>query len=350
MTLVKILRDFPWLSQDSILVGQPVRAMTWAQAAHAVNWLSAAGSHCIPKFFGGEATVAAGSTATYHVQLVQTPQAKYRMWDVAYYADVTPGDFAMTFTDPSGTPHDISGRSQVATADIEDLVEKPVLETIATRTGGIVPATFSFTSGASSTKTACIYTISCFELPRGALQCDAQDLGIAVESILGADAPGPILDGDAYTSLGAVVQGHYAPFKAQPRVQFVWAEPAGQGISTTSATFVPLFEEGPVCLGTKLYRTSTTIAMTVYAYVRTGAATTGELRVTMTSGGTVTIAIPTSTTGAWVTGTVDIDCEDMTAADGRRAGRDDIATVEVRRVSGAGTVAVETVQGIEVRP
>lgn len=351
VTSVEVPRDFPWLSPTGIASGQPVRALLWGRAAHAINWLLAAGVQCIPQFASPDAQVAAGATATYHVMLVQTQQAKYRMWLVSVRADSPPGTLSLTFTDASGGPHTYTVTAPAPTADTDDLKEiGPIFETITSRTAGIVAATFSIASAASSTKATVVEDISCFEMPRGRLNNDATDQGLAPSTILGSDSPGPITAGDGYSSLGAIIQAHYAAFKAQPRTLFVWARPANQGVPTTSATFEALFIEGPPCLGTKLYRTSTTIAMTVYAYVRTSASTTGELRVTMTNGSTTAIAIPTSTAGAWVSGTVNIDCEDLTASDGRRASRDDIATIELRRVSGAGTVYLETVQGIEVRP
>ena len=46
---------------------------------------------------------------------------------------------------------------------------------------------------------------------------------------------------------------------------------------------------------------------------------------------------------AWLSGDLDVDCEDLSVSDGRRSARYDKCTIEFYRVSGANSVYVESI-------
>lgn len=336
---MRIQDSFPVCSADGVRNGHACRAIHLRPVADALNWLTGHGQHLIPATrTDGKSTIAIGATRTHRMQLMSRVQATHRVWFISARAGI------LTFTDPSG------GSSSWG------YIGAPItlrhVETITAPADGPVAVSWTLANSASSSVVADVDGVTCFELQRRDLALSATDDAVDGDTIvtLSGGVPAPILDADAYTSIGALSRGLANARTKDNRTLFEWSAPSGDGFQTTSASFVPLFEEGPVLLASKMYRASVTGEVTAQFYVRTGAATTGEVRVTMTSGATITGTIATATGGAWVSLTFDVDCEDLAESDGRRASRDDVCTIEVRRTAGAGGVDIETVSVYELRP
>lgn len=335
---MRVQDAFPVCSADGVRNGHACRAAHLRPVADAMNWINGHGQHLIPATrTTGKTAIPIGVTKTHRLQLMSRAQATHRVWVFSARAGL------LTFTDPSG------GSSSWG------YIGAPVtlrhVETVTAPADGPVAVSWTIANSASSTAVGALDSIACFELQRRDLALNATDDAVDGDTIvtLSGGVPAPILDTDAYTSIGALSRGLANARKYDRRTLFEWSAPSGDGFSTASGSFVPLFEEGPVLLASKMYRVSVTGEVTAQFYVRTGTATTGEVRVTMTSGATVTGTIATATGGAWLAVSFDVDCEDLAATDGRRATRDDVCTIEVRRTAGAGGVDIETISIYEVR-
>lgn len=335
---MRVQDAFPVCSADGVRNGHACRATHLRPVADAMNWLNGHGQHLVPATrTDGKTTIAIGATKTHRMQLMSRVQATHRVWFISARAGI------LTFTDPSGG------------ASSWGYVGAPVtlrhVEAVGTPADGPVAVSYTLANSVSSSVSAIIDGVACFELQRRDLALDATDDAVDGDTVvtLSGGVPAPILDADAYTSIGALSRGLANVRTQDNRTLFERSAPSGDGFQTTSGSFVPLFEEGPVLLGSKVYRSSVTASAVAQFFVRTGAATTGEVRVTMTSGATVTGTIATATGGAWLAVSFDVDCEDLAATDGRRSSRDDVCTIEVRRTAGVNAVSIETVSVYEVR-
>jgi len=336
---MRVQDNFPVCSADGVLNGHACRAVHLRPVADALNWLNGHGQHVIPATrTDGKTSIAIGATKTYRAQLMSRVQATHRVWLISARAGL------LTFTDPSG------GSS--SWGFISSAVTLRHVEAITAPADGPVAVSYTLANSASATVVGVFDGVTCFELQRRDLALDATDDAVDGDTIvtLSGGVPAPILDADAYTSIGALSRGLANARTQDNRTLFDWAAPSGDGFQTTSGAFVPVFEEGPVLLGSKMYRSSVTASAVAQFFVRTGAATTGEVRVTMTSGATVTGTIATATGGAWLAVSFDVDCEDLAASDGRRSTRDDVCTIELRRTAGVNAVSIETCSIYEVRP
>ncbi len=335
---MRVQDAFPVCSADGIRNGHACRATHLRPVADALNWLNGHGQHIIPATrTDGKTSIAIGATRTYRAQLMSRVQATHRAWFISARAGI------LTFTDPSG------GSS--SWGYISSAVTLRHVETITAPADGPVAVTYTLANSASALN-GTFDGITCFEFQRRDLALDATDDAVDSDTIvtLSGGVPAPILDADAYTSIGALSRGLANARTRDNRTLFDWFAQSGDGFQTTSGSFVQLFEEGPVLLGSKMYRGSVTASATAQFFVRTGAATTGEVRVTMASGATVTGTIATATGGAWLAVSFAVDCEDLAVSDGRRATRDDVCTIELRRTAGVGAVSIESVCIYEVRP
>jgi hypothetical protein len=110
----------------------------------------------------------------------------------------------------------------------------------------------------------------------------------------------------------------------------------------TSTSFVPVFPTGAPMLGRKLSRAATTSTVTMRAlcWVSGG---TGDIRaVSSVHGVGSTISIPAATPTWSTLTTFQVDAEDPTAADGRRANAWDMVTLEARKLV-SGTLWIASV-------
>lgn len=323
------------LGYSAIASAAPVRGVTWQAVADAVNHLLGTG-YCrtlIPQT-GAQSTIAATTTATLRFKVWPSIQATHRVWSVNMGA--TAGDEAppanVIFTDPSGgttTWNDPGGTGR-------DYQRGQIwhIEEIATRTSAE-----SVLAPTITTTDAGVFTgLSCFEVGRPELTIDSSDLGLETASFAGGV---PIFDGVGY-SLGALPEAQAAAL-AMRRHLFAWAVPATDTITINSGSAAALFAYDPPLLDRQIYRSETQVEVTVWIYSRSDATTAGKVEFSMTSGGLCTISVPANDAGTWRSGTLAVDAELLSAADGRRSTRFDRCAITGTRTSGAGALYVDSI-------
>lgn len=336
--------DFPFSTRSGIVSGAPVRAGQWTRNARCLNWLLGRSRCLIPATRVEGSGIAASATATFRVQLWPRAQARFRLWHVVIRAGV--GDSATgTFTDPSGgaldwTYYDVDPSARVVTTGFFHVETLP-----SPWSSTPVADAFTVSNDASSDGPVYVESVQCWELPRLRLNADAADLGVDVDT-LGAGLP--IYD-DVGESIGGVARGIGTAQLYDRRALFYWLRPAnGGGAEVKSGTWTALYEEGPVLQPSMQFRAETLRPCDVYVSAYCDSGTAGEIRFTMTSGDALTLAI-SATSSTWVSGTIDVYAEDLSTSDGRRSTTWDIATVEVRRTSGAGSVWIDSICIAETR-
>lgn len=326
-----------------IASGLPVRGVQWTQAGRALNWLLGRGRVILPATRVEGSGVAPSSTATYRAQLWTREQARHRCWHVALRLASGGGVALATITFPDGatataTLYDSEADRRIAFAGFH------TVEEIASPTNGPVAVEITLANDATSTDDVYIDSISCFELPRREIGADGTDFGVDLGTVT---ADSPIYD-DAGKSVGGVARGIARAQAYDPRCLFTYMRASGDGISTSSGAFVALFDEGPAVQPSQQFIGETLRPCTVYVYALCDVGTAGEVRVTATSGDSVTLTV-TSTSGAWVSGTLDVYAEDLSTADGRRSTTTEILTIEQRTTSGAGSIYTESISVAETR-
>lgn len=326
--------DFPFVDRAGIANGKPVRGGQWAACGRSLNWLLGHGNILIPATRVEVGSVAAGETRSLEVQLWTTPQARYRVWYLRLQTTVGSGAATWTFTDPSGGT--ISGTLY---GDTDRSAGITHVETI---TGafllGPVAKTVTLSNDASSTIGVTLEAMSCWEVPRDRIAADGVQYGADVDTIA---AGLPIFD-DVGLSIGGVIRGVPVAQSQGRRVLFAHLRLNKYETVVSATSFTDLFDEGPVCQPSHQFHKETLRPCDVYVYGFVPSGATGEVRFTAASGDTLTLTM-TSTTGAWVNGTIDLYAEDLSTSDGRRALTDEIVTIAARRVSGSGSISIASI-------
>lgn len=310
------------LRMQEVVSAGVVRAPTWQPVAEATNFLNGATCRaliphcCVRNTDGGSYTLRFKVWPSY--------QATHRLWLIGLSSTNVE---SFTFTDPSG------GTTSIATR-IDNFVFQHI-ETVSSRTDAESVFSLPFTS----TDDVQIRTIACFEIVRPSLALDTNDHGVEVDSFRGA---APIYDATGY-SMGGIPEA-ITEALGMRRTLFQWAaagtfdalQSSGSGVTTLLAYDIPLLDR-------QIYRSETQVAVTVWIYTKSSASTTGTVSLTMTSGGTLAIAVTAGDTGTWRSGTISVDAENLAASDGRRSSRFDQCTITSQRTSGAGTIDVYSI-------
>lgn len=330
--------------RDQVLPGRSVRAPTWQDLAGATHWALGRGAQLIP--FGSPCGVALSDGVRYTFEWRVRPryQTHCRRWTISAYADAGGAD--LTIQAPTG--------GTILTQAIGDISRHARPIDYVERLGAQADATTNLTLDIEPTGSdVYIASIGCDEIPRLSLGVSANDKGMDLVRLrpsepIWADEGGAdeglqqLFDSlDVNQEIGRRV-GHLAwsvPYLADGISTDAFA------LSTSSGTFANLFPLAVPFLARPGRLSAagvlpTTQNLAVHVHARNSVAgTSGEVRVTMASGASTTIAI-TGTSYAWFSGTIAVHAEDMTTSDGRRSATWDDATIEHRRSAGAGTVHV----------
>lgn len=322
----------------AVVSGAAIQAAEWQSMCAAHDALASSGSVLIP-WHAPMTTIAASGSKAFTYRFWPKYNATHRLWTMAFIATTsTPASAAVVLSD--GTTIGV-----IFTQDAPRTVS--FVHPLSAQSAAESSETITITLGASSAGK--VVGMGCWEYPRpavalptGATKFDATTTDIGIDQSV-ARALLPIAD--SYEGLGIGYMAHAIDsLRDETRRTGIFA--GAPFASSTSSTFAAVFQAPPIALGRFLYRGQTSSTMQLAAYVRASNATTaGEVRFTMANGATLTRAFGSST--GYVRGQIAIDAEDLSASDGRRSTRDDTCTVELRRVSGAGTVYLDTVTGGE---
>ncbi len=181
-----------------------------------------------------------------------------------------------------------------------------------------------------------VHGISLFECPL--LRLDTESIGCVPP-----EAKSQIYDGySSFDSVSGIARAYESLRSTYFKrgALFTWSP--GYSYDRSETSYTELFDYPPAIQTRRMYANDTTrnVKVVVYAKVSGG---TGNVRITMSSGGTVTFNI-TSTTGAWTTPTniaVEVDDPSRWGTDGGiRGGSRDEVTVEYRAAA-ANTISIE---------
>lgn len=316
-----------------VSLGVAARTRTHLAAAELANWIRGIGSALVPAS-NVSITIAAGATKTLRFRVKPIGLSVQRMWLVwARAASVIGGSSLQLAAPTAGT---LSPRAVVGTN--EAVVPLIFLESLTAKSASEQEISIDLKVPASAASVL-VQNVACFELPRRVLAQDATDKGIARETLLTRE---PIYDLE-YVSLGGIMDAA-AIYDTRRRVslfQRAWPDNTTDCLSTTSGaalgTNLLTALDIPVLQRKRFIGDVQDIVSPRY-YVQAPVGTSMEIR--CANGGT-TVDVTHVGTGAfaWVTSSADInvDCEDMTTADGRVGAAWDELRFSWRRSAGAGT-------------
>lgn len=326
---VRLLR--PGQELAGYLAGRAVRGVQWQEQALAANWLGGRGRQLVSAHLGSTTALVGGHAFVYRWRVVPSQQAVERVWVVlARSAGNDACDVSVSA--PS------TGTAQVFRAPVTREEARPwvIREILAAQSATEAVIDLEITPDAA------IYvdSIACWEMPRHTL---------AAGSDLGTD---PVLLGAGQPVLHPSVTGLVAVAAdadtAVRRHLLQWAVPVtddaavttAYAYATSSASYVDMLALAVPILGRKGGRAATTRAISAKV-LAWSAASSIDVRLTTTSGGSSSAANIASATPAWSSAiTHTVDCEDLAAADGRQtAGVPAWDTVQLEVKANGGTTA-----------
>lgn len=320
---VTMLPSFP--SATPVRVTYPVRGgPTMRVAGGLANWIQGRGATLIP--FHAIDEVVNTSPSTLHYTVWPTDAATHRAWIL----DVS-GSSAVqgTFTDPSGGTSAVWMSYPVPRRLIH-------IEAITSPGSGEAELAPTFVASAFTFE---INSLACYEIPVPSLVVAGNALGVHIETLLGGQ---PIVDTSAAdgASMGALTSTLESALGNARRAGLDhWSVSHASAMSTVSTSYVDMLTGGVNILARKVYRNDTEGTVQLRAYVSASSSTTGEILVTSTAtGNTALLSIDSAAGVGWITGEINVDCEDLGASDGRRGATWDTLTWQWKRLTGVGTL------------
>lgn len=293
----------PVLDTGGIRASLPVSGSDWQTLAGLANFCNGHGGMLIPWTAIGY-SVAASGTATFHFYVAPKSRAVERIWCINLRS-ATPGTTASVTCGSASTvtvrPDMTIDRRRGPFIVREHLSSK-------TSTAGDVAVSVAATGG-----TVVVESIAMYEQTRKVLALDTTDYGVDITTLA---VKKPILDLPNKSAAG--VADAYKNLDARRAGFFHWSTDESAPINITGGSFTSLFPlsvQALAAVGTA-GTTSSTVTVAARARVNSG---TGQVRFASSrASANVTLSV-TSTTFAWVTGSLTIESEDLTSADGRRS-------------------------------
>lgn len=318
----------PYIGAEGVWSGRPVRGgnAQWRGWALACNSLLGRGGTLIPhaRCF---TEIDQNATTTLHFVVSPRYAARRRVWAMTYGVTTAFAPCLIRFTDPSGGTSDAT-ISAASSATVTHYHTEDVADVTATN----LAPTWTEVSDVGAPK---LLTVACFEMPRPEIAQDALEYGVNVDSF----GQGRSVYTTTGVGPGALVTSVSQAWDLAPRNGlFHWARGQVDFLSMSSGSWTPVFAGSPILRGRKATTTSTTKTVNAQVRVSSGAGTTGTVRMTMASGAVVTFAISSAMAEAWVDNEIDIDCDDLSTADGRRSSRLDTCLFEWQRTGGANSI------------
>ena len=315
----------PQLGYSRLVTGAPVRAESWLDAAYLAHWVVGRGQVVVPAHSVRYLLSATSATMRYRVPLSGRAIARVACLGIR---STTGAPASVTVTMGSG-----SSTVTVGLLTFSGTFPVYVQDDGVTRTSAVTDIDITVTTTGSVIIESCVV----YELPRASLSRDATDDGIALDTLF--PRRGIFADGSqSVRAVAALMQaidgrriGHFARW--------------GEVLATTSATFVSL-THAPYRV---VPRVNNGARRSLRVYLRglvSAGGTTGEWRATAASGASATATI-SSTTAAWSSVDIDVTAENPAKPDGVDAGGYDTVQLAWRRTAGAGTVGVESWNGVE---
>lgn len=332
--------------------GARVQASDLIDMAGLMNHVFGMGAQAVPLYCPGQ-TITAGNTATLRFRNVPRYQTIQRMWAVGCRSAHATAASGVELAAPTGgalTTH--PGRAVIGRGGMTPIL---YVENLAAQTG-FTESDLTIDIKATD-RDIVVEALGCIEMPRRELAIaeNGQDLELLRSG-------SPIMSGVDGRYVGGMTclasTGRLMP-RRNGLIQWSVDGTAASAKGFTSGSFTDLWLVPVPILGRKFYRTSTlaTVSTRIYAWIDRGAwggAIGADIQWNTTSGGTAVAALSLpdaagSETPQWwpstagAAKTFSVDCEDLTAADGRRSTRWDDVQVQVKNTGGGGTVCVASV-------
>jgi hypothetical protein len=289
---------------DAIRIGVGISSgQHWLPMGFLANWLNGSGAMLVPGAVIDK-TVTSGTTAVLHFNVAVRAQAIERQWTLMLRS--TSSACVATIKAPTST-----GTAVAVPVSAGRDVRLPIIyrEILSAQTPGVTDITIEIAAAGGDIE---IDSLTCCELARPLLQETTNNEGVNTETLRPRER---IFEGTGYTSATGIFAASTADIR---RVgMYHWAVPVGQPITTTGA-YTDVVSLAMPILAPLLTSGQTTgqVYWSAYAKVSSGS---GDVRITY-QGGTDSVTV-TGTSFAWTTPkAISVDCEDMTTADGRRAG------------------------------
>lgn len=321
---------------DEVLVGDPVRAGTWADVAKLIHWVRGRGRVLLPQH--APRTSLSSGSATHRYKVRPSGPAIARVWVGEVRSSVPLSAFTLKAgsSPTTGTLY--------ASSAARFTLPFVYLETGVTKTTNPTDLTFLF-SWVDGTPV--LETLACWELPRAALARSSDDLGISLDSLYPRR---PIFEAtyEGPSAVAASVLG------TSTRRVGLWAWWNATGAVFSSTSFVSLWVAGMPLVPAKDRPADTTREAEWYVYASMSDGTTAaQIQVVDASAVASTALVLAAGTQAaqWRgAGTKKFLCEDLTTADGVPSGGPDTVQLQVKRTAGSGTITVYGTTGYEALP
>jgi len=320
----------PWqrglTNASDVVVGAPVRQITWDTTAGIVNYVRGLGAMLVPPTLL-QYTVPAGATRTFRFRVQPGNTSRRRVWLIGLRSGFTFTQ-SVTVTVPSaGTPYDFAANYWYANQQICQIFDDHGSSSLAE-----IDLDFDVTANGLGIEVA---WCACYEMPMAFLDVDNAALGCDQNTVRVGDPIFNAPDGQSFNGV-AVAQDDARNNNGRRVGQFAYFDP--DGLLTTSATFAPTLDLPVTVLNRKLFtgETQRNLRWRVYASASSSA---GEVRLTDSFSGDVqTVAVSSSTPQWWPSGptpaSILVMSEDMTANDGLQGGIVDEILVEQRSTAG----------------
>lgn len=320
-----LLRTKP--SYTLVNPGAPVRAAgTWRELADGIQWIAGKGAVLVP-LFNPAFQISAGVTKTLRFRVRPRGKAIRRIWGIRFQANTLSVDTSVTIRAPAST-----GTAMTIDLRHPGIFVQPVMyiEDLAAKSSTEQEITIDFASTGGTTN---VLGVECYEQDRSALNDNATDYGIRVETIV---PRAPLID-VAQTSVRGVYDA-FADMDARRVGILHMALDTGEAFSQTSASFQSLTNLPFKIQVPKLNSGATTQAVywSCYARMATSGGTGGSVKLATTTSAVTDTATITGTTFAWIASrSINVACDNFGTTDGFR---DDELTISI---AGDGTRAVE---------
>lgn len=302
-----VLHRRPQFSTAGIKSGNPVYGdPEWAVLADLANFANGHGGMLIPWTAVGH-TIASGASATFHFYVAPKARAVERIWLVNARATTTTAYLAVT--SPTVTPTTVRPPTSRNTRTQAFVFRQSL--SAKTSTAGDASVTFLATSS-----DIVIESIAMYEQTRAQLAQDTTDYGVERASL---HSRRPIVD-VANESVAGVMDA-YENLDARRAGLFHWSSREDEangnttGLVVTAATYTDLFPLHPPVLAAVPNRGDSAVSVVVAVYAKVNAGT-ANVKFLADLAGTNTVLDISSTTLAWVTGTIIVSTEDLLTADG----------------------------------
>lgn len=323
----------PWpvtLPDESIKSGLRVRSDDWVRMGQQHNWLVGTGGQLVVGFCPNT-TIAASTNKTFRFYVKPRLPHFWRLWHV--YVAFPDNIFHSALQVKSALPAAPSAQEyQLNVSHASRFIWYEYDTGSLSEAEAEIALNLAVPSGENS---VIVRNISCFEVPRVRLDADTVELGMDVDSLIDRAQIYGLTDGKSASGLIQATEkigGKQTGNAKLRRNVFHWSVDDADALTTTSTSFAPLTTSAePAALGMihKASQTLKTYHVRVRAKVASGVTSGGTIRFTMTNGDSLDLTI-SNTSIAWTTSahTLDVDAEDLTAADGRRSTRDDSCTIQ----------------------